>query len=41
MQVSGRAVRLELVPPAVPHLQPVEGSGVSVSCHLFHEPHPE
>jgi oligopeptide/dipeptide ABC transporter ATP-binding protein len=40
MEVFRRAVRLNLVPPAVPHLQPVPDSAVSVSCHLFHEPTP-
>jgi peptide/nickel transport system ATP-binding protein len=38
MSVSGRTVEMELEPGVEPHLQPVDGSGVSVSCHLFHPP---
>jgi peptide/nickel transport system ATP-binding protein len=38
MSVSGRAVHLDLAERATPHLQPVPGSDVSVSCHLYHPP---
>jgi oligopeptide/dipeptide ABC transporter ATP-binding protein len=38
MSVSGRAVLMDMRPGVEPSLQPVEGSDVSVSCHLFHPP---
>jgi peptide/nickel transport system ATP-binding protein len=41
MAVAQRSVRLDLVPRATPHLQPVPDSDVAVSCHLFHEPVPD
>ena len=38
MSVSGRAVQMEMRPSVEPQLRPVEGSDVSVSCHLYHPP---
>lgn len=38
VEADNGAVRVEFVPRAVPRLQPVEGSEVSVSCHLYHAP---
>jgi hypothetical protein len=38
MSVSGRSVRLEMRPAVEPSLLPVEGSDVSVACHLYHPP---
>jgi oligopeptide/dipeptide ABC transporter ATP-binding protein len=38
MKVVGRSVELEMAPQVEPHLQPVPGSPVFVSCHLFHPP---
>jgi oligopeptide/dipeptide ABC transporter ATP-binding protein len=38
MSVSGRAVLMDMRPAVEPTLQPVEGSDVAVSCHLFHPP---
>jgi peptide/nickel transport system ATP-binding protein len=38
MSVGARSVQLDLEPAVEPHLQPVEGSDVSVSCHLYLQP---
>ena len=38
MSVDNRSVRLEMRQAVEPRLQPVEGSEVSVSCHLYHPP---
>ena len=38
MTVAGRSVQLELRPAVEPTLQPVAGTDVSVSCHLYHPP---
>ena len=38
VQTSGDAVEVSFVPRVEPHLQPVPGSDVAVSCHLFHPP---
>jgi oligopeptide/dipeptide ABC transporter ATP-binding protein len=38
MTVSGRAVQLDFEPAVEPQLCPVDGSAVSVSCHLYHPP---
>ena len=38
MSVDNRSVRLEMRQAVEPQLQPVEGSDVSVSCHLYHPP---
>jgi peptide/nickel transport system ATP-binding protein len=38
MSVEDRSVRLELRPAVEPQLRPVEGTDVSVSCHLYHPP---
>jgi peptide/nickel transport system ATP-binding protein len=40
MSVEGRSVRLEMRQAVEPRLQPVEGSNVEVSCHLYHPPEP-
>ena len=41
MASTAREVRIEFVERAVPKLQPVTGTPVEVSCHLYHEPVPE
>jgi peptide/nickel transport system ATP-binding protein len=38
MSVTGRSVRLEMQPSVEPQLRAVEGTDVSVSCHLYHPP---
>jgi hypothetical protein len=38
MAVSGRSVRMDMRPRVEPELRHVEGSDVSVSCHLYHPP---
>ncbi len=38
MSVSERSVRMEMRPAVEPHLRPVDGADVSVSCHLYHPP---
>ena len=38
MSVEDRSVRLQMRPAVEPRLQPVEGSNVEVSCHLYHPP---
>jgi peptide/nickel transport system ATP-binding protein len=40
MSVDGRSVWLEMRSAVEPRLQHVEGSDVSVSCHLYHPPSP-
>ncbi len=40
LAVAGSAVQLDFAPRAVPVLRPVEGTDVSVACHLFHPPAP-
>ena len=41
LREAGAAVRIEFRTPAVPRLLPVAGTGVEVSCHLYHEPDDE
>jgi hypothetical protein len=38
MSVAGRSVLMDLRPAVEPQLRPVEGTDVSVSCHLYHPP---
>ena len=38
VSVAGRGVRVDFEEAVEPHLQPVAGSEVSVSCHLYHQP---
>ncbi|HET8583318.1 MAG TPA: ABC transporter ATP-binding protein [Jatrophihabitans sp.] len=38
LSVAGRGVRVDFEDAVEPHLQPVDGSEVSVSCHLYHDP---
>ena len=38
LREAGAAVRIEFRTPAVPRLLPIAGTGVEVSCHLYHEP---
>jgi peptide/nickel transport system ATP-binding protein len=38
MSVAGRSVLMDMRPALEPTLQPVAGSEVSVSCHLYHPP---
>ena len=35
---SGHAVEVPFVPRVEPHLRPVAGTDVAVSCHLYHPP---
>ncbi|HZC70413.1 MAG TPA: hypothetical protein VE442_06960, partial [Jatrophihabitans sp.] len=38
MSVDGRSVLMDMRPRVEPQLRPVDGSDVSVSCHLYHPP---
>jgi oligopeptide/dipeptide ABC transporter ATP-binding protein len=38
MRADNGKVRVEFAERYEPHLQPVEGSSVQVSCHLYHDP---
>ncbi len=38
MSVAGRSVLMDLREAVEPQLRPVEGTDVSVSCHLYHRP---
>jgi peptide/nickel transport system ATP-binding protein len=38
MEVTGRSVQMDMRPAVEPTLQPVAGTDVSVSCHLYHSP---
>ncbi len=40
LAVSGDRVRVDFAERVEPTLQPIPGSGVEVSCHLFHPPSP-